>query len=293
MTRRPTAGVPAGQNLQGTGSNVLLVSFDEGLVIENNAPSSFAMGSGLTIADRVRLQSNEVRSQQRRTLMDMQRLRMDERQLTLQLKQELKRGILAEALANQAAKRIYGMQQRQVWLGEAVIEFDVMLAMLSTIHTEAQLQDATVKIGTFCRALNAEVSSGDMKKLSDRFKADRAVIEGKQTERRGLLGDAQADSNAIAVGEAATVRPVAVYEAFETGSAPPETFDAVLVHSPRAGRALAASLAPEQASRRIAVAISPAAAAALAKLRFAEVRVAPAPNEAAMTAALGKPGGRV
>ena len=39
------------------------------------------------------------------------------------------------------------------------------------------------------------------------------------------------------------VRPLPVYEAVETASPAPPAFDAVLVHSPRAGRALAA-LAP-------------------------------------------------
>ncbi len=102
---------------------------------------------------------------------------------------------------------------------------------------------------------------------------------------------------AAAVGDAAVVvRALPVYEAVETAAAPPEAFDAVLVHSPRAGRALAAALPGAAAAGRLAVAISGVAAAPLASLPFAVV-VAARPDEAALlaalTAALGKRRSRV
>lgn len=86
------------------------------------------------------------------------------------------------------------------------------------------------------------------------------------------------------------VRPLPVYEAFETGVAAPAAWEAVLIHSPRAGRALSA-LGPF--GGRLAVAISEAAAAPLAEVRGLEVRVASRPNEASVLEALGKPAPRV
>lgn len=86
------------------------------------------------------------------------------------------------------------------------------------------------------------------------------------------------------------VRALPVYEAIATGAAAPADFDAVLVHSPRAGRALAA-LGPW--AGQAAVAISEAAAAPLADAPGLEIRVAARPDEAALFEALGKPSPRV
>ncbi len=95
------------------------------------------------------------------------------------------------------------------------------------------------------------------------------------------------------VGTAANVRAVPVYGAHETGAAPPEDWDAVLFHSPRAARAVTAVT-----GGRVAVALSAAVAAALARRGFVEVRIAAAPTEAALlqalapgaASALGNPG---
>lgn len=86
-----------------------------------------------------------------------------------------------------------------------------------------------------------------------------------------------------------TIRALAVYEAVETGAPPPQAFDAVLVHSPRAGRALAAGLGRDGARDRLAVAISAAAAAPLLSSGFSAVRVAVRPSEADILEALGNP----
>lgn len=98
---------------------------------------------------------------------------------------------------------------------------------------------------------------------------------------------------AVGVGGTATVRAVAVYETFETGASAPDGFAAVMIHSPRAASALAATLTPRAAFGRVAVAISPTAAEPIAGLGFAAVHVAAHPDETAMTAALGKPPRRV
>ena len=84
------------------------------------------------------------------------------------------------------------------------------------------------------------------------------------------------------------IQRLPVYAAEETDATPPADFDAVMLHSPRAARALAATLTPQAAAQRIAVCISAAAAAPLAALGFAEIRTADAPDEASMLTALGK-----
>ncbi|MNI03698.1 uroporphyrinogen-III synthase [compost metagenome] len=85
------------------------------------------------------------------------------------------------------------------------------------------------------------------------------------------------------------VQRLPVYAAFETHGPAPEPFDAVMLHSPRAARALAADLARPASTGRVAICISDAAAAPLRPFDFAEIRIAAAPDEAAMLSALGKP----
>jgi len=85
-------------------------------------------------------------------------------------------------------------------------------------------------------------------------------------------------------------RVLPLYQAIETGAAAPTVFDAVLVHSARAGRALAA-LGPF--AGQTAVALSAAAAAPLGDRSGLEIRLAPTPDETALLAALGNPVRRV
>lgn len=86
------------------------------------------------------------------------------------------------------------------------------------------------------------------------------------------------------------VRALPVYQAVGTGAAAPALFDAVLVHSPRAARALPAT---GSFAGQVAVAISDAAAEHLAGLARLEVRVAARPDETALFEALGKAAPRV
>lgn len=86
------------------------------------------------------------------------------------------------------------------------------------------------------------------------------------------------------------VRALPLYEAVETGVAAPGRFDAVLVHSARAARALGA-LGPFAGAR--AVALSAAVADALGEGSGLEIRIARAPDESALLEALGKPAPRV
>jgi uroporphyrinogen-III synthase len=89
------------------------------------------------------------------------------------------------------------------------------------------------------------------------------------------------------------VRRLPVYEAVETAAPAPTDWDVVLVHSPRAARAIVAALGAAGAGGRAAVAISARAAAPLAPCGFDRLDVAAAPAEAAMLEALGNPGGDV
>lgn len=89
------------------------------------------------------------------------------------------------------------------------------------------------------------------------------------------------------------VQRLPVYAAFETHAPAPEFFDAVMLHSPRAARALATILtaaSPRPASSgRIAICISEAAAIPLRLFDFTQIRIAAAPDEPGMLSALGKP----
>jgi uroporphyrinogen-III synthase len=85
-------------------------------------------------------------------------------------------------------------------------------------------------------------------------------------------------------------RALPVYEAVGTGATPPATFDAVLIHSARAARALA-TLGPF--AGQPAIALSAAAAAPLADRVDLAIRLAPTPDETALLATLGNPPRRV
>ena len=85
-------------------------------------------------------------------------------------------------------------------------------------------------------------------------------------------------------------RALPVYEAVETGAEPPGAFEAVLIHSARAGHALAA-LGPF--AGQTAVTLSAAAAAPLGDGSGLEIRLAETPDETALLAALGNPVRRV
>jgi uroporphyrinogen-III synthase len=107
------------------------------------------------------------------------------------------------------------------------------------------------------------------------------------------LAETPAGDLAARAGGGVEIRTLPVYRAVTTQAAPPEAFDAVLIHSPRAALELTRRLTPDAVRSRLAVAISPAAATPLAPLPFARVSVAAHPDEAALISALGNPDARV
>ena len=96
-----------------------------------------------------------------------------------------------------------------------------------------------------------------------------------------------ADLPALLAARGIAARAVAVYETVRASlAAPPADVGAVLLHSPKAARALAAMIAEPAAAGLEAYAISPAAAQPLAGRPFRAVHVAAQPNEAALLALL-------
>lgn len=150
-------------------------------------------------------------------------------------------------------------------------------------HRVFAVGDATARAALEAGFASVRSADGDLSALATLIHAD-----GKGLTLLHPAAAQHAGDLASLVGDAAHVRTVAVYETVETDARPFEAWNAVLIHSPRAARALA-SAAPDVAGR-LACAISEAAAAPLAPLVFAEVRIAAAPTEDALLAALGKPG---
>ena len=136
------------------------------------------------------------------------------------------------------------------------------------------------------QALSADGDAHDLARLIVREGAGlRLLAAGAETPSADLCA---------LVGEAATVVPFVVYRAEPTDAATPDAWDVVLIHSPRAGRELAARLESVRGGEgRTFVAISRAAAAPLEQAGFARIMVASRPDEASLIetlkAALGKP----
>lgn len=148
--------------------------------------------------------------------------------------------------------------------------------------------DATAAAAREAGFDDVQSAGGDLHALAALIRAEGAGLSILHPCAAEPAGDL-----AALVGDAARITALAVYEAVETGAAAPDPWDAVLIHSPRAGQVLAACLAADRIGGRIAVAISEAAARPLTVAGLAEVRIAAAPTEDALLAALGKPGANV
>jgi len=143
--------------------------------------------------------------------------------------------------------------------------------------------DATARAARdagFASVRSAEGSLNDLATLIRAGASGLSILHPGAAEPAGDLS--------AAVGDTARLRSVAVYGARETRVEPPGDWEAALVHSPRAGRALAA-LMQGRPNLPVVIAISAAAADPLRTTGFAEVRIAAAPTEAALLAALGNP----
>lgn len=152
--------------------------------------------------------------------------------------------------------------------------------------------DATANAARAAGFERVDSADGDLAALARRIATSAAgsVLAAVAEAPAGDLGAVVRQA-----GGQVAVQAVAVYRAHATGAAPPDAFDAVLIHSPRAGRALAGASQAALAHAAIA-AISPAAAAPLKALGLSPA-VALAPREDALLdvlqAALGKRDPRV
>jgi len=97
-----------------------------------------------------------------------------------------------------------------------------------------------------------------------------------------------ADLPALLAGQGVAARAGAVYETVETPAPAPAGIDAILVHSARGARAVAARLEAARAPGLDLFAISRAAAEPLAGLPFRRVGIAANPDEAALLALLAE-----
>ncbi|MBL0968760.1 MAG: uroporphyrinogen-III synthase [Brevundimonas sp.] len=137
------------------------------------------------------------------------------------------------------------------------------------------------RVAGFGAVRSAGGAIGDLADLLRREARGVVLVPGAQ--------EPAGDIAALLAGAAVEARLLPVYAAIGTGATAPDAFDAVLVHSPRAGRALAAITGAGQAAESVAVAISEAAAAPLRSLLWREIRIAAHPDENAMMSALGNP----
>lgn len=146
--------------------------------------------------------------------------------------------------------------------------------------------DATAQAARTAGFARVQSASGDLRRLADLLIAQGPGIGPLLVP--GALEPA-GDLPALLRGRV-EARALPLYQAVETAAAAPTAFDAVLVHSARAARALAA-LGPF--AGQTAFALSAAAADPLGERSGLEIRLARTPDETALFAALGNPVRRV
>lgn len=148
--------------------------------------------------------------------------------------------------------------------------------------------DATAQAAREAGFVAVRSASGDLTALARQIAAelsDAALLAPQAETPAGDLAAALTAAGARAV----SLHPLSVYRTAPTAAAPPEVFDAVLIHSPRAAQALAARVPVSLPAARLAgvviACISPAAAAPLSAVGLTPA-VADAPDEATLLATL-------
>jgi uroporphyrinogen-III synthase len=158
-----------------------------------------------------------------------------------------------------------------------------VLAFAALSHARAlpvfTVGDATAAVAVEAGFTDVRSAKGDVHALADLIaQAPRPML----VLNPGALEPA-ADLAALLAERGVEARRLAVYRTGETAlAAPPAGIDAVLIHSPRAGRAVARLLAGADAMGLTILAISQAAAAPLAGAAVRAILVAPFPDESAL-----------
>ena len=148
--------------------------------------------------------------------------------------------------------------------------------------------DATAQAARDAGFVSVRSASGDMNALARLIAAELRDADLLAPQAETPAGDLAAELAAVGA-RAVRLERLAAYRAVPAAAATPPRFDAVLVHSPRAGEALAAlNLTPRGRAALLAaviVCISPAAAAPLAALVLAPT-VSATPDETTLLAPL-------
>jgi uroporphyrinogen-III synthase len=134
---------------------------------------------------------------------------------------------------------------------------------------------ADAQAAGFAEVISADGDVSDLAALIVQARPAGKVLHAAAVERAGDLAGELARAGV-------QVRTLPVYETVETGVAAPQGIDAVLIHSPRAARAVASVMRPDEAATIAAFCISEAAAAPISYSNFRRVAVAPYPNEQAL-----------
>lgn len=149
--------------------------------------------------------------------------------------------------------------------------------------------DATAQAAHDAGFANVRSASGDIHALARLIAGAIADADVLVPQAEIPAGDFTA-ALTTAGARNVSVHSLTVYRAIETSAEAPALFDAVLIHSPRAGRALAKH-GHDALAHAVLTCISPAAAAPLVALGLTPV-IAKSPDEASLltilNAALGK-----
>ncbi len=149
--------------------------------------------------------------------------------------------------------------------------------------------DATAQAAHDAGFADVRSAAGDLHALARLIAGAMADADVLVSQAETPAGDFTAALNA-ARARNVSIQSLTVYRAIETSAEAPALFDACLIHSPRAGHALAKH-GHETLAHRVLACISPAAAAPLVALGLTPV-IANSPDEASLltilNAALGK-----
>ncbi len=149
--------------------------------------------------------------------------------------------------------------------------------------------DATAQAAHDAGFADVRSASGDLHALACLIASAIANADVLVPQAETPVGDFTATLTAAGARNV-SIQSLTVYRAIETSAAAPALFDACLIHSPRAGHALAKH-GHETLAHRVLACISPAAAAPLVALGLTPV-IAKSPDEASLltilNAALGK-----
>lgn len=149
--------------------------------------------------------------------------------------------------------------------------------------------DATAQAARDAGFAEVRSASGDLHALARLIASERS--DGVLLVPQAEIPAGDFDAALVAAGARnVSIRPLIVYRARQTSVAAPQTFDAILIHSPRAAKILA-DQGVARVSHAVMVCISPPAAAPLIALGLTPA-VAQTPDEAALLtilkATLGK-----